>query len=65
LGDDTYFVDNINDVIIELDNGGNDTVISSVSYTLSNLNLENLRLVGTLNIDGVGNSNSNLMIGNS
>ena len=65
LGDDNYVLDNVNDIIVELDNGGNDTVTSSVSYVLSNLNLENLRLVGTLNIDGVGNTNSNLMIGNS
>lgn len=65
LGDDTYVLDNANDVIIELDNGGTDSVTSSVSYVLSHPNLENLRLIGTLNIDGLGNTNNNLMIGNS
>lgn len=65
LGDDTYIVDNINDVITEGDNAGNDTVMSSVSYILSNLNLENLQLVGVQKIDGVGNLLNNLIIGNS
>lgn len=65
LGDDTYVIDNINDAIIENDNGGNDTVMSSVSYILSNINLENLQLVGTQKIDGVGNNHDNLLIGNS
>jgi Ca2+-binding RTX toxin-like protein len=65
LGDDTYIIDNLNDVITENDNSGSDSIMSSVSYVLSNLNLENLQLVGTQEIDGVGNTNNNLLIGNS
>lgn len=64
-GDDTYIIDNINDIIIEGDNGGNDTVISSVGYVLSNINLENLQLVGINQVDAVGNSKNNLLIGNN
>lgn len=65
LGDDTYIIDDIKDVVIEGDNGGNDTVMSSVSYILSNPNLENLQLVGVQKVDGVGNLRNNLIIGNS
>ena len=39
--DDTYIVNNTNDVIIEQANGGLDQVISRVTYTLSD-NIENL-----------------------
>ncbi|MCB1660369.1 MAG: calcium-binding protein, partial [Pseudomonadales bacterium] len=65
LGDDTYVIDNVNDIIIEGDNGGNDTVISSVGFVLANLSLENLQLVGINKIDGVGNIKNNLLIGNN
>jgi hypothetical protein len=42
-GDDTFIVDNANDVVSEALNQGNDTVKSSVTYTLSD-NVENLTL---------------------
>src|SRR5690606_19610633 len=42
-GDDTYIVDNISDSITESASSGNDTVQSSVTYTLS-ANVENLVL---------------------
>jgi Ca2+-binding RTX toxin-like protein len=59
LGDDTYrLVDN--DVIIEDANGGNDTVISNINYTLG-ANLENLSLYN--NASGTGNDANNRIIG--
>ena len=53
-GNDTYMVDDVGDVVVELANGGTDTVQSSVSYTLS-ANVENLILTGSGNISGTGN----------
>lgn len=62
-GDDTYIVDNIGDTVYEEVNGGNDLVVSSVTYTLSD-NVERLTLVGTNTIDATGNDLNNVMIGN-
>jgi len=41
-GNDTYIVDNVKDVVTELYNEGNDSVKSSISYTLGD-EVENLR----------------------
>lgn len=62
-GDDTYRVDDAGDVVIELAGAGYDTVRSSVATTLSE-NVEALVLVGDAEIDGTGNSLSNVMEGN-
>ena len=62
-GDDTYIVDSLGDAITELSGEGNDTVQSSVTYTLS-ANLESLILTGTTAIDGTGNSSANTLTGN-
>ncbi|MDD3598498.1 calcium-binding protein, partial [Sulfuricurvum sp.] len=62
-GNDTYIVDNINDLVFENANEGTDTVQSSVTYTLG-ANLENLTLTGTSTINGIGNSLNNTLIGN-
>lgn len=64
LGDDTYIVNSVNDVILELTNQGIDTVVSSSNYIL-NANIEELRLVEGFNINGTGNSLNNLITGNS
>jgi Ca2+-binding RTX toxin-like protein len=61
---DTYIVDTTTDTIIEKVNEGTDTVSSSVTYTLG-VNLENLTLTGTSNIDGTGNIVDNVLTGNS
>ncbi|MDO7844630.1 glycosyl hydrolase [Sphingomonas immobilis] len=64
LGDDTYYVDNAGDVVTEWANAGNDSVISSISYTLTN-NLENLTLTGIANINATGNGLNNHIVGNA
>lgn len=63
-GDDTYVVDNSSDVVTEAANGGDDTIESSVGRTLS-ANVENLRLTGSSNLSGNGNTLDNDLIGNS
>ena len=62
-GNDTYLV-GAGDTVVENAGGGTDTVQSSVAWTLS-LNVENLALTGTANINGTGNSANNVLIGNS
>lgn len=65
LGDDTYVVDSLGDVIQESPNQGIDTLESSISITSPlQANLENLRLTGSANLNGVGNSANNLITGN-
>ncbi|KAB8053812.1 hypothetical protein GCN74_25115 [Janthinobacterium sp. FT14W] len=44
-GDDTYYVNHGGDFIVERGNGGNDTVYTSVNYTVAD-NVENVRLNG-------------------
>ncbi|QQE91071.1 VCBS domain-containing protein [Azotobacter chroococcum] len=63
-GDDTYVVDNAGDVVSESSGAGIDTVLSSVTHTLSD-NVENLSLTGTASIAGVGNAQDNVLQGNS
>jgi trimeric autotransporter adhesin len=52
-GNDTYLVDNVGDSVVELVNGGTDTVRASIDYILTtnfeNLILENTALVGSGN----------------
>lgn len=66
-GDDVYYVDNVDDVITELMNEGNDTVYSSLStYSIKDLvNVENLTLLGNLASSATGNLLSNSISGNS
>ncbi len=62
IGNDTYIVQNAGDTVTEKRNEGNDTVISTISWTLG-ANIENLTLSGWSAIDGVGNSLNNVIIG--
>ncbi|WP_210244948.1 beta strand repeat-containing protein, partial [Sinorhizobium fredii] len=63
-GDDTYIVDNVNDVVTEQLDEGVDTVKTARSYTLGS-NLENLVLTGSATVSGTGNSLSNALTGNA
>ncbi|MFS0756040.1 putative Ig domain-containing protein [Noviherbaspirillum sp. 1P10PC] len=63
LGNDLYIVDDSADRVIESADSGEDTVRSSVSYTLG-ANLENLELTGKAAIQGTGNAQNNRLTGN-
>ncbi len=63
-GNDTYIVDNAADVVTENPAEGNDTVQSSVTWTLG-ANVENLVLTGASAINGTGNGSDNVLTGNS
>jgi len=60
-GNDAYFVDNINDVVVENLNEGNDTVYASINYRLGT-NVEYLVLQGSA-VQGYGNALSNVISG--
>ncbi|MGM9490763.1 calcium-binding protein [Ideonella sp. YS5] len=60
-GDDSYFVDDLADVVKEKAGAGLDTVYSSVDWTLSK-GVENLDLTADLvDVDGYGNALDNLI----
>lgn len=61
-GDDTYIVDNAGDQVIEYANKGNDTIVSSIDYTLGS-NVENLTLTGDAT-RAIGNLMDNRLSGN-
>jgi len=62
-GDDVFVVDDAGDIVVEEGNQGNDTIRSSVSYSLS-ANVERLELTGSGDTNGAGNALANEMIGN-
>jgi Ca2+-binding RTX toxin-like protein len=64
-GDDVYVVDNVSDTVTENASEGIDVVQSSVTFTISNVNVENLTLTGSGTINGTGNSGVNIITGNS
>lgn len=68
LGNDTYYIDDANDIVVEAADGGTaDQIVTSVSYNLSMkaANVENIRAGGAANITLTGNELSNRMAGNS
>lgn len=64
LGDDIYVVDASGDFVIERADEGVDTAEASISYALG-ADVENLRLLGSNNINATGNALDNALEGNS
>ncbi|MBD1997994.1 calcium-binding protein [Leptolyngbya sp. FACHB-541] len=64
LGNDTYFIDDAGDRVVELPGGGIDTVVAGFTFVLGD-DVENLTLTGEDNIDGTGNALRNTIIGNA
>ena len=63
-GNDTYFVDNAGDAVIESAGQGNDAVFASVNYGLT-ANVETLVLQGAADLQGYGNTLANTIFGNN
>ncbi|UFN50536.1 M10 family metallopeptidase C-terminal domain-containing protein [Roseomonas sp. OT10] len=61
-GDDVFVIDAPGDVVVELAGEGNDTAVSSVTYTLP-AQVENLVLTGSGRTDGTGNGLANILLG--
>ena len=70
-GNDSYYVDSLGDVVNEqaIGSDGIDTILAIIDYSLANAQVkgivENLKLTGTLNIDGTGDTLANSITGNS
>ena len=64
LGDDIYIIDSAGDSVVEASDEGNDSVQSSITYTLGT-NVEHLSLTGSSAISGTGNTLANHLLGNS
>jgi VCBS repeat-containing protein len=66
LGNDLYYVENASDQVIELAGGGNDRIITSVSYALgATTEVESLKAqAGTAPLDLIGNALANKIVGN-
>ena len=63
-GNDNYVVDNTSDIVTEAPGEGTDSVTASVTWTLG-INLENLTLIGSANLNGTGNDLDNVLVGNA
>lgn len=62
-GDDSYVVNSTFDSIVEGTGGGTDLVFATASFRLA-ANVENLTLVGTAALKGIGNDLANTLVGN-
>ncbi|MDX9815035.1 MAG: calcium-binding protein, partial [Sulfurimonadaceae bacterium] len=64
MGNDTYIVDNLKDMVKESANQGNDTIITTLStFSLVKLpNVENLTYEGYVDADLTGNNQNNIII---
>lgn len=64
LGDDTYYVDNTGDKVIEVTGEGKDVVFSTISIALYE-NVEDMTLLGTGPLSAIGNVLDNNITGNT
>ncbi len=65
--DDTYVVDNVNDLVLEVYGSGfadQDKVITALEYVLST-DIENLTLIGSAAVSGTGNARNNILDGSA
>lgn len=65
IGDDYYWVENAGDVVTEYENEGIDTIQTALNNVVLSANVENLLLLGTANLKGIGNELANTLTGNS
>ena len=65
LGDDIYFVDDVRDRVFEYAGQGRDEIRSSVTYSLAGRHVEQLTLTGAADIDAIGNTHANVLVGNA
>ncbi|EGF93606.1 hemolysin-type calcium-binding repeat 2 copies family protein [Asticcacaulis biprosthecium C19] len=65
LGNDTYYVQNTGDNVVEAGGAGTDLIYSTVSYSLAGRYAETITLTGAANINATGNSLGNTLNGNS
>jgi hypothetical protein len=64
-GNDTYFVDTALDTVVEATGGGNDQVVASINFSLTDLRfIENLTLTGAAS-RATGNAQANVLTGNA
>ncbi len=63
-GNDVYVIDSLSDVVTEAANAGIDRIASSVTYTLTALNVEDLSVSGSGAVNLTGNSAANSIQGN-
>jgi Ca2+-binding RTX toxin-like protein len=64
-GNDTYYVDNAADRVVEFAGGGTDTVVSTAAFFVLPDNVENFTGAGTAALSGTGNALANLLVGNN
>lgn len=70
VGNDRYYVDNVDDIVTELNGSGVDAVFSTISFSLADSFhargvIENIQLKGVLAINGKGTEIANRIEGNS
>ncbi|SFK46845.1 beta strand repeat-containing protein [Methylorubrum salsuginis] len=65
LGDDTYVLDDSKVTLVEKAKGGIDTIQTVATYTLTDINFENLTLTGSAAANGFGNAAANRIVGNA